>query len=147
LRLARRHDPRVSGRACLRIDRNRKLHHAIEIRHESFIDPAFVKLLRRQRIALVVADTAGKWPLLEVVTADFCYVRLHGDAELYVSGYSDESLDRWAALLDGWRTGRTTPDGRPRDVHVYFDNDVKVRAPYDAMALAARLDVTPDAAG
>src|SRR5207249_9389918 len=62
--LARLHDGRVKN-ASLEIDADQKLLHAIEIRHESFIDEAFVQLLRRHRVALVVADTAGKWPLLE----------------------------------------------------------------------------------
>ena len=51
-------------------------------------------------IALVVADTAGRWPLLEDLTADFVYLRLHGDKELYASGYDDAALDRWAARMD-----------------------------------------------
>ena len=67
---------------------------------------AFVALLRRHRIALVVADTAGRWPLLEDLTADFVYLRLHGDKELYASGYDDAALDRWAARIDAWRARR-----------------------------------------
>ena len=153
LRLARRHDARVSGRTCLRIDRNRKLRHAIEIRHESFLDPAFVKLLRRQKIALVVADTAGKWPLVEDVTADFMYLRLHGDAELYTSGYSDAALQRWAARIRDWSRGSEPADARKiapdlapprraaRDVYCYFDNDAKVHAPFDALRLREMLEV------
>ena len=66
----------------------------------------FIALLRRHRIALVVADTAGRWPLLEDLTADFVYVRLHGDEELYASGYSDAALDRWAERIDAWRARR-----------------------------------------
>jgi uncharacterized protein YecE (DUF72 family) len=97
-------------------------------------------LLREHDIAVVVADTAGKWPLLETVTSDFGYVRLHGDEELYVSGYSDAALDRWASLIHGWRSGEATADTRPRDVYAYFDNDVKVHAPYNAIDLAKRLE-------
>ncbi|MCW2799715.1 MAG: hypothetical protein JWQ70_1187, partial [Aeromicrobium sp.] len=78
------------------------------------------------------ADTAGKWPLIREVTTDFVYVRLHGDTELYASGYSATALDEWAALLRGWAENGA-------DVYAYFDNDMKVRAPFDAMALAARL--------
>lgn len=59
-------------------------------------------------------------------------MRLHGETELYVSGYRRASLDRWAARIGAWRDAG-------RDVYVYFDNDVKVRAPYDALNLAARL--------
>ncbi len=125
------------------------LRHAIEIRHPSFADEAFVELLRRHDIALVVADTAGKWPLLEDVTSDFMYVRLHGDEHLYVSGYSDAALDDWALRIRHWADGgecagarkltSATPAPRPRDVFCYFDNDVKVHAPFDAHALMRRL--------
>jgi uncharacterized protein YecE (DUF72 family) len=76
----------------MRTEARRPLRHALEVRHESFVDPRFVELLRRWRIALVVADTAGTWPAMEDVTADFVYVRLHGDAELYVSGDTDVAL-------------------------------------------------------
>ncbi|MDQ1608349.1 MAG: hypothetical protein QOE16_1081, partial [Microbacteriaceae bacterium] len=75
------------------------------------------------------------------VTADFVYVRLHGDTELYASGYTDEALDEWAQAVRGWLTGESCPDGQGRDVFVYFDNDTKVRAPFDAMGLRERLAV------
>ncbi len=111
-RLAQRHDARVEGRASLRSGRRRRLRHAVEIRHASFIDPAFVALLRRHRIALVVADTAGRWPLLEDLTADFVYLRLHGDEQLYASGYGDAALDRWAHRIQVWATGHQVDDAR-----------------------------------
>ena len=152
LALARRRDSRVKGRSCLRFEcQNMKLRHAIEVRHESFIDPAFVKLLRRHKVALVVADTAGKWPYVEDVTADFMYLRLHGDEELYASGYSDEALDRWAARIRAWSEGSEPPDAKKicanlapparksRDVYCYFDNDMKVHAPFDAKKLIGKL--------
>ncbi len=139
-RLARAHDEKLRARAWMRVDADRPLRHAIEVRHESFRDPAFIALARRHHVAIVVADTAGRWPLIDEPTADFAYARLHGDVELYTSGYDDEALDRWARRVRGW-----TRDGR--DVVVYFDNDVKVRAPFDAMALADRLGVGVPAAG
>jgi uncharacterized protein YecE (DUF72 family) len=83
----------------------------------------------------VVADTAGRWPAFDAVTSPVVYVRLHGEEELYVSGYGAEALDRWAERVRAW--------AREADVYVYFDNDVKVHAPHDAMALAARLGVGP----
>jgi uncharacterized protein YecE (DUF72 family) len=130
--LARRHDERMDGRALTTTDVDRPLRHALEVRHKSFVTPEFPALLREHDVALVVADTAGRWPLLRDVTSDFVYVRLHGDVELYTSGYTDEALDRWAAAIRTW-----TGDGL--DVQVHFDNDVKVHAPFDAMSLAARL--------
>ena len=127
--------------------RKRRLRHAVEIRHPSFVDPAFVALLRKHRIALVVADTTGKWPLAEDVTSDFVYMRLHGDKKLYVSGYSPRSLERWAARIRCWSEGlepadarlidpAARPERRPLDVYCYFDNDAKVKAPRDAQRLA-----------
>jgi uncharacterized protein YecE (DUF72 family) len=134
-RLARRRDARLKGRARIAIDQNRPLRHALEVRHASFITPAFVKLLREHRVALVVADTAGKWPFFEDVTADFMYLRLHGDLELYASGYTPAALDRWAERIRKWLGNG--------DVYCYFDNDKKVHAPFDAHALHARLAGTP----
>jgi uncharacterized protein YecE (DUF72 family) len=153
--LARRHDGRLEGRASCRTDAKRPLRHAVEIRHDSFRDPAFIALLRRHGLALVVADTAGRWPLLEDLTSDFVYLRLHGDEELYASGYSDAALQRWAERIAAWTAGGQPADARlasgtaprkraGRDVYVYFDNDVKVHAPYDAAALARRLGLPND---
>ena len=148
--LGRRHDHRLKERAWLRVDEDRPLRHALEVRHPSFETPAFIDLLRQHQIASVVADTAGHWPLLEDVTADFVYVRLHGDTELYASGYSPEVLDAWAERVRAWSRGGQPPDARlvgspsatrrgGRDVYVYFDNDAKAFAPFDAMNLAHRL--------
>ena len=103
--LAGEHDERLDGRAETTTDADRPLRHALEVRHESFRDPAFVELLRAHDVALVVADTAGTFPHLEDVTAGFVYVRLHGDTELYTSGYSPEALDGWAALRAGVARG------------------------------------------
>ncbi|MGO4534055.1 DUF72 domain-containing protein [Leifsonia sp. 2MCAF36] len=113
-------------------DADRPLRHVVEVRHASFDVPAFTALARAHGVAIVLADTAGRYPVIRESTAGFAYVRLHGDVELYTSGYTDESLDRWAAELGGWLE-------RGMDVYAYFDNDVKVRAPYDAMGLRDRL--------
>jgi uncharacterized protein YecE (DUF72 family) len=130
--LARRHDDRIKDRSWLHTDRDRPLHHALEVRHASYHDPRFLPLLREHAIAAVVADTAGRWPVFLEPTAELVYLRLHGDTELYTSGYDDAALDRWAERIRSWRD-------EGRIVHAYFDNDVKVRAPVDAMALLNRL--------
>ena len=152
LALARKRDSVMKGRTRLAIDANRPIRHAMEIRHVSFIDASFVALLRKYRVALVVADTAGKWPYCEDVTSDFMYLRLHGDKELYASGYTEASLDRWAARIEAWSSGgeptdaqRIAPGSSPaasgRDVYCYFDNDIKVRAPFDARRLIEKLGI------
>ena len=77
-RLARRRSAWMKGRTRLGIDARREVRHAIEVRHESFLTPTFIELLRAHAIALVIAETAGRWPLYEDLTADFVYIRLHG---------------------------------------------------------------------
>jgi uncharacterized protein YecE (DUF72 family) len=60
-------------------------------------------------------------------------VRLHGHTELYASGYSSRSLDQWARRCGEWAAAG-------RDVYVYFDNDARGRAPWDAVGLLQRLE-------
>lgn len=150
LALARGHEERMAGKVALDVGKKRKLRHAIEIRHESFLDESFIAMLRKYKVAVVVADTAGKWPYIEDVTADFMYLRLHGDKELYASGYSDEALDRWAARISAWSAGsqpvdahvissKPAPKKASRDIFCYFDNDIKVHAPFDARKLMGKL--------
>ncbi|KAA2254964.1 DUF72 domain-containing protein [Solihabitans fulvus] len=153
-RLAKRHDERLDGRAHTTTDADRPIRHALEVRHNSFCTPEFVELLRANDIALVVADTTDRFPSIHDVTADFVYVRMHGDHELYVSGYTDEALDAWVRRIRTWRDGRnvrgehTLAAPAPvrsagRDVYVYFDNTAKVHAPENAVDLARRLGVGP----
>jgi uncharacterized protein YecE (DUF72 family) len=132
--LAKHHDQRLDGRSHTRTGAKRKLRHAVEVRSFSCCSPAFIELLRRFELGLVVADTAGRWPLFEELTADFVYVRLHGDVEPYESGYSQQAIARWAERVRGW--------SEQRDVFVYFDNDAKVHAPFDALALMRALGLT-----
>ena len=152
-KLAAGHDRPIKGGAFLQIEENLPLRHALEIRHESFRDDRFITLLRKHGVAVVVADTV-EWPCLQDITADFVYARLHGSEELYASGYTDDSLDNWARRFRAWSKGSEPRDakrvdgkapvrlsGKARDIFVYFDNDKKVRAPFDAMGLARRLGV------
>ncbi len=130
--LARHHDDKVAeDRALTTAEDDRPLRHALEFRSETFCTPEAFAVLREHDVACVVADTARRFPRTEQDTSDFRYVRLHGDEELYASGYSAEALDRWAEKCRAWAA-----EG---DVFVYFDNDAKGYAPYDAMALVERL--------
>jgi uncharacterized protein YecE (DUF72 family) len=146
--LGRRHDSKLKTRAWLKTECDHPLRYCVEIRHPSFLVPDFFELLREFNIAFVFADTAGKWPYVEELTADFVYCRLHGDTKLYTSGYSDKTLNWWAARLKLWREGKQPRDAKlitartksqRRDVFVYFDNDAKVHAPFDAQALARKM--------
>jgi uncharacterized protein YecE (DUF72 family) len=149
--LARKRDDFMSGREALRIGANHTLRYALEVRHEGFNDPRFVRLLRRHNVALVIAESARRWPMLEDITADFLYLRLHGDKKLYRSGYGDRALVRWAERISVWSRGSEPSDAikadpqvkasrRPRVVYCFFDNtDEKLRAPADAKALMKKL--------
>ena len=134
--VALQHDDRLRRGALVDAAAPVTYRHAFEVRHPSYFHDEFYAILRAHRCAFVVADTAGKFPYAEEVTADFVYVRLHGSRELYASGYTDDELDEWSARVERWRDAG-------RDVYFYFDNDAKVHAPCDAARLAERVDATP----
>jgi uncharacterized protein YecE (DUF72 family) len=147
-RLARRHDGRVEE-PWTRVERNRRLRHAFEPRHRSWLVPEFVRMARDTGTAIVFSDSAS-WPCTEEITAGFVYLRLHGATETYASGYAPRTLERWARRIRAWGGGgepedarritdRPPPRRKSRDVYVYFDNDARGRAPWDALALAERL--------
>ncbi len=145
--VARKHDTHIKH-PCLEIDEKRPLRHAIEVRHPSFFTSAFVKILRKHGAALVASDSPD-WPYAEDVTADFAYMRLHGQGTLYSGEYSDAALDYWSARIQTWAAGKEAHDAQrissaykkyaERDVYCYLDNDVKVRAPFDAARMISRV--------
>ena len=125
----------------------RALRHVLEVRHESFLDPAFVALVRERGVAVATIDAEDR-PLLGDVTADFVYARLQRTRADVPTGYDDAALDRWAAEARSWERGETPGDlpthGEPapkkaRDVFVYMIAGAKVRAPAAATALIDRL--------
>jgi uncharacterized protein YecE (DUF72 family) len=136
--LAARHGSALEGdRALTSTTVSLPLRHALEPRHETFRSRRAADVLRAHDIAMVVSDSAGTWPRFDEVTSDLVYVRLHGDTELYASGYSEGALAAWAGRVRRW-----TEEGL--DVHVYFDNDARGHAPHDARALLELLDLAPE---
>jgi len=147
----------MKGRAQLPTAAKRVLRHAVEIRHESFLETSFIDLLRKHNVALVIAETARRWPMAHDITADFVYMRLHGDKELYRSGYQDKALTRWARRIRAWQGGaepsdaikvvdKKPPKAKVRDVFCFFDNtDIKLRAPRDAQTLMKKLGIASPA--
>ena len=108
--------------------RDQPIRYAVEPRNASFEATEAIEILSRHNAALVMADSAGKHPFFDHVTADFTYVRLHGSPRIYYSNYSEADLEEWAARL------------RPmleagRDCYVYFDNTAAGHAPTNALAL------------
>lgn len=157
-KLARTHDDRLNGRLTLQAERGLSkmpVRHCMEVRHDSFACAEFIECLRQWDVGLVVADTV-EWPLLLDVTSDVVYVRLHGSEQLYASQYGDEALGTWADRIVSWSRGEAAPMGGndrharahhthnaapARDVYVYFDNDSKVHAPFDAIRLQQLVDM------
>ncbi|MGP3724673.1 DUF72 domain-containing protein [Cereibacter sphaeroides] len=124
----------------------RRLRHAVEVRHESFRDPAFVALAAERNVAIVV-EGDSEHPQIADPTADFVYARIMGTREGEADGYPPQALDQWAARARDWEAGRA-PEGlarvtetpeRPRDVFLYVISGHKVANPAAAEALLARL--------
>jgi uncharacterized protein YecE (DUF72 family) len=108
---------------------DRKLRYTVEARNKSFIDDRFFELLKENNIAWCIADSAGRFPYHEAVTAPFIYIRLHGSQRLYASDYSDEELKVWKDKILNWN----------RDIFVYFDNDFYGYAVRNALKLKSLL--------
>ena len=104
---------------------NPSLLHALEVRHPSWITDRLFAILKKHNIAFCIADTAGRYPYHEVLTADFVYVRLHGSKKLYASDYSEGELQSWAQKINEWE----------KDTYLYFDNDFEGHAVKNAKRL------------
>ena len=125
----------------------RPIRHVLEVRHESFAQPAFVDLLRDHNVAVVAVDS-DKHAAIHDVTADFVYLRLERTVDKEPAGYAPAALDAWAGRLKAWADGREPGDAvrragaapaKPRDVFAYFISGAKVRNPAAAMAMIERL--------
>jgi uncharacterized protein YecE (DUF72 family) len=123
------------------------LSHAVEVRHESFRDPAFAAMARAAGVAIVFSD--GKdFPCIADISGDLVYARLMGARAELETGYEPSELDCWAGIARGWAAGET-PDGlpylaepapiRPRETYLFFISGAKERNPAAAMALIERL--------
>ena len=128
--LARKNTIKNDDRKSTVPRRNTKLRYAFEPRHETFFTDEFAAMLSDRNAAMVISDTGGKFPYAEHLTADFIYVRLHGN-ELYESDYRDSELKEWAARIRKWRGKKNK-----RDVYVYFDNTLKGHAINNAIYMA-----------
>lgn len=123
-------DDREFGRFCQSLHRSRR--HTLEVRHPSWISDRLFAILKNYNIAFCIADTAGRYPYHEVVTADFIYVRLHGSKKLYASEYSEGELQTWAEKIKAWG----------KDTYLYFDNDFSGYAVKNARRLKEILDLS-----
>jgi uncharacterized protein YecE (DUF72 family) len=126
----------------------RALRHVVEVRHDSFLSPAFIVLLRKFSIPVVYTDHVT-YPSIADVTGDFVYARLQQGQDTVETAYPPKDIKAWAGRLQLWakggepddlkRVGAAGKKGKPRDVYAYVIHEGKVRAPAGAMALIERL--------
>ena len=129
-----------------------KLRHVMEVRHESFMCDAYLKLARKFKAATVFTDSP-KFPSFADLTADFVYARLMNSEEKIVTGYAPNDLDQWAQRATAWSVGKVPDDLpcmesepgtlKPKEVFLFFINGAKERAPAAAGALLERLGWAP----
>lgn len=106
------------------------LRHALEVRHESFKDPAFYDLARAHNAAIVFTDS-DEFPGIDEPTADFAYARLMRTAAGVETGYAPAAIGEWAKRAKAWAARG--------DAFVYFIAGAKERNPAAAQALIAKL--------
>jgi len=106
------------------------LRHALEVRHESFDDPAFFDLAKRAGAAVVHADHP-EYPALQGHDVGFSYARLMRTREEEPTGYSASEIRRWA--------GEAREQAARGDVYAFFISGAKVRAPAAAQAMIVAL--------
>ncbi|HDI78910.1 MAG TPA: DUF72 domain-containing protein [Desulfobacteraceae bacterium] len=99
--------------------------YTIEVRNPSWIDDKAFDIMYKFKIALCIADSAGRYPFHKEITADFVYIRLHGSKKLYASEYTEEELQMWAKDIHEWG----------KETFVYFDNDFNGYAVKNALRL------------
>ncbi|ODV43799.1 hypothetical protein AWV79_14055 [Cupriavidus sp. UYMMa02A] len=129
-----------------------KLRHVLEVRHDSFMSPDYLKLARKYKAATVYTDSP-KFPSMADLTAGFVYARLMDSSEKLKTGYGPKALDAWAEHARTWAAGKAPanlelleekqPAARRREVFIFFINGAKERAPAAAQALLSRLGWEP----
>jgi uncharacterized protein YecE (DUF72 family) len=126
---ARKHGEKVAGRAFTKVKEDFPVRHAFEFRHPSFLDKDFIALLKSRNVAFVMAHAGGEnAPVIDKPTANFIYVRLHGEGKKYMQGYPKMEINRWVKKAKTWNQAK-------KDVFVYFSNEAKAYSPAGALQM------------
>lgn len=134
-KLAKQHGKKVEGRSVIKADESFVVRHAMEFRHPSFAVPEFRALLKAHGVAYVASHASEKSVYLDEPTADFQYLRLHGEGEKFKKGYRPTDLKAFATQVLDW--------AQRRDVFVYFSTEAKQYSPAGAQSLSTLLQVKP----
>ena len=110
---------------------DRPLRHALEVRHPSFADDAFLDLARARGVAVVLAGDSA-YPRIEGGAEGFVYARIMGTKPAHAAGYAEDELDGWAAQARAWAEAG-------RDVYLYVISGHKTANPAAALELIARV--------
>ena len=110
----------------------RRLRHCVEVRHASFVEPAFYAMCRERGVAICISENPN-YPMIDETTADFSYARLMKGSDEIETGYAETDLDAWAARFEAHADAG-------RDVFAFFISAGKARAPAAAMALSRRTE-------
>jgi len=148
-RLAKGHSSKVAGRNFTRALGDFPMRHAFEFRNDSFVNEAFIEMLREYNVAVVFAHSGMTSPYMEDLTADFIYARMHGQEAKFKKGYTPESMEWLKKRVELWTAGTQPADAHcvleakpkkiQRDAYIYFDNEAKETAPLNAVHLSQRL--------
>jgi uncharacterized protein YecE (DUF72 family) len=108
--------------------------YAFEFRHETWFSQEIYDILKKYNCAVVLSDSPIKangerlWPLHDVDTANFTYIRFHGSEKLYYSSYTNAELSSYANSIR-----QKTAKGM--NVYAYFNNDAGGFATKNALSL------------
>jgi uncharacterized protein YecE (DUF72 family) len=125
----------------------RAIRHAVEVRHDSFKDKAFIALCRKHGVAIVFAADS-EFPLIADTTADFIYARLMGTSAKEKLGYPPAILKTWAERAKDWERGESPKPSmllappapkKKRDVFMFVISGAKEKNPAAAQAVIAAL--------
>ncbi|MGW8201691.1 DUF72 domain-containing protein [Sphingomonas bisphenolicum] len=106
------------------------LRHALEVRHESFDDPAFLAMARDAGAAVVLADH-DDYPAIAGHDVGFAYMRLMRALADEATGYPPAAIKDWA--------GRARAAAGQGDVFAFFISGAKERNPAAAQAMIVAL--------
>lgn len=106
----------------------------VEFRNPSLYHPEMYSLLREHNAGLVVQDIKKAPTPLHTAESQTIYMRFHGPEDAFRGSYSDEFLQKYAALIKKWLKAK-------KRVFVYFNNTlgsaVHDLARLNAMVLSA----------
>jgi uncharacterized protein YecE (DUF72 family) len=104
-----------------------EMKNTFEFRNKTWINKKVVDLLKKKNVALCMAD----WPdFLDKLplTANFVYIRRHGQEGSYATEYSKELLNKDAKRIKAYLKQK-------KDVFIYFNNDAFGYAPKNVSEL------------